>query len=83
MFICQGRYYLSADTLSEMKDWIIKIKSFMNKKTGMMQPNPERNPSMRRDTAITENLYASIKEASIKRSNSMSTIPSQCNDRQG
>jgi len=78
-FFDQGRYYLSADTLSDMKDWIIRIKSFISNKVLTRQAGTERNPSMRRDTAVTENLYASIKEASIQRSNSMSTIPSQHN----
>jgi len=81
-FFDQGRYYLSADTLSEMKDWIVRIQAVLNKKTER-RGRSERNHSMRRDTAITENLYASIKEASIHRSNSMSTIPSQHKEHMG
>jgi len=81
-FFDQGRYYLSADTLSDMKDWVLRIQAVLNKET-TRHAGSERNHSMRRDTAVTENLYASIKEASIHRSNSMSTIPSQHKEHMG
>jgi len=78
----QGRYYLSADTLSDMKDWIVRIKSFIGKRemATHQKKNSESQNSAWKETLNLDNTYASIREASIQRSNSMSTIPSQHND---
>ena len=98
-FFDQGRCYLSAETLIDMKDWVTRIRSVLEglqgKDSGPVSLPSEvsRAPSTRRDTVIPEPLYASIRfffyyficfiyasirEESIHRSNSLSTLPSLC-----
>jgi len=77
----QGRYYLSAETLIDMKTWVAKLKSSLKHQNHRQDGNlkskevPEKtSPFARKE--FPEPLYASIKEESIHRSNSMSTLPS-------
>merc|ERR1712013_726391 len=81
-FFNQGRHYLSAETLYDMKDWVKKIKIVLTnlsepKKTGVITSALEHQ-----SVIVPEPLYASIKEESIHRSNSMSTLPSLYKDDQ-
>jgi len=86
-FFNQGRYYLSAETLFDMKDWVKRIKLVLtnmqerevNKagpKHREVDPIYEESMLSKQEINIPEPLYASIKEESIHRSNSMSTLPS-------
>lgn len=87
-FFDQGRCYLSAETLIDMKDWVTRIRSVLEGMQGKEESGPvslpseplSRAASTRRDTVIPEPLYASIREESIHRSNSLSTLPSLCRD---
>ena len=86
-FFDQGRCYLSAETLIDMKDWVTRIRSVLEALQGKEESGPvslptevSRAASTRRDTVIPEPLYASIREESIHRSNSLSTLPSLCRD---
>ena len=69
-----------------MKDWVTRIRSVLEEMQGKEEPvslpsEPlSRAASTRRDTIIPEPLYASIREESIHRSNSLSTLPSLCRD---
>jgi len=89
----QGRYYLSAETLIDMKTWVAKLKTSLKninsnisaKKDGKREGNlktvevsDNRSPLTRKQ--IPEPIYASIKNESIHRSNSMSTLPSLCRE---
>ena len=66
-FFDQGRCYLSAETLIDMKDWVTRIRSVLEglqgKESGPVSLPSEvsRAPSTRRDTVIPEPLYASIR----------------------
>ena len=96
-FFDQGRCYLSAETLIDMKDWVTRIRSALEglqhqgDKEQIVDSGPTSLPSetsraptsTRRDTIIPEPLYASIREESIHRSNSLSTLPSLCRDNLG
>ena len=85
-FFDQGRCYLSAETLIDMKDWVTRIRSVLEGLQGKEEESGpvslpsevSRTASTRRDTVIPEPLYASIREESIHRSNSLSTLPSLC-----
>eukprot|EP00090_Calanus_glacialis_P047010 TRINITY_DN9518_c0_g1_i5.p1 TRINITY_DN9518_c0_g1~~TRINITY_DN9518_c0_g1_i5.p1 ORF type:complete len:629 (-),score=132.62 TRINITY_DN9518_c0_g1_i5:17-1903(-) len=86
-FFNQGRHYLSAETLFDMKDWVKQIKAVL---TNLVEPNRTavNTPKVasileHHSTTVPEPLYASIKEESIHRSNSMSTLPSLCRGDQG
>jgi len=86
-FFNQGRHYLSAETLFDMKDWVKQIKTVL---TNLLEPNrtllnPPKVASIaeHQPPTVPEPLYASIKEESIHRSNSMSTLPSLCRGDQG
>ena len=87
-FFDQGRCYLSAETLIDMKDWVTRIRSVLEGLQGKEEESGpvslpsevSRTASTRRDTVIPEPLYASIREESIHRSNSLSTLPSLCRD---
>ena len=84
-FFDQGRCYLSAETLIDMKDWVTRIRSALeglqhqgDKEQTAVDSGPTSLPSevsraptttTRRDTIIPEPLYASIREESIHRSN--------------
>jgi hypothetical protein len=70
-----------------MKDWVKQIKAVL---TNLVEPNrtavsTPKVTSILEDhsTKVPEPLYASIKEESIHRSNSMSTLPSLCRGDQG
>ena len=93
-FFDQGRCYLSAETLIDMKDWVTRIRSALeglqhqgDKEQTAVDSGPTSLPSEtsrapaspRRDTIIPEPLYASIREESIHRSNSLSTLPNYNN----
>eukprot|EP00092_Neocalanus_flemingeri_P054474 GFUD01064149.1.p1 GENE.GFUD01064149.1~~GFUD01064149.1.p1 ORF type:complete len:542 (+),score=142.40 GFUD01064149.1:157-1782(+) len=91
-FFDQGRYYLSAETLFDMKDWVKRIKLVLkgiletegnniNMQASTVTSIVDQSISRGPEFTIPEPLYASIKEESIHRSNSMSTLPSLCNDR--
>jgi hypothetical protein len=69
-FFNQGRHYLSAETLYDMKDWVKHIKTVL---TSLAEP---KRTGVNTSAIVPEPLYASIKEESIHRSNSMSTLPS-------
>jgi len=86
-FFNQGRHYLSAETLYDMKDWVKHIKAVL---TNLAEPNKTSANTHRvasilehESAPVPEPLYASIKEESIHRSNSMSTLPSLCRGDQG
>ena len=95
-FFDQGRCYLSAETLIDMKDWVTRIRSALeglqhqgDKEQETVDSGPTSLPSetsraptttTRRDTIIPEPLYASIREESIHRSNSLSTLPNHDNN---
>ena len=85
--LSQGRHYLSAETLYDMKDWVKHIKAVL---TNLAEPNRTSANTHRvasiqehQSAPVPEPLYASIKEESIHRSNSMSTLPSLCRGDQG
>jgi hypothetical protein len=88
----QGRYYLSAETLIDMKTWVTRLKSALKnlntagpeeKREGILKTEApdKRSPLARKE--IPEPIYASIKNESIHRSNSMSTLPSLCREEGG
>ena len=69
-----------------MKDWVKQIKAVL---TNLVEPNrtavntPKVTSFLEHHSTVSEPLYASIKEESIHRSNSMSTLPSLCRGDQG
>ena len=85
-YLDQGRCYLSAETLIDMKDWVTRIKEVLERGSAEEQHRSlpgevARGPSVRKgSTAAPEPLYSSIREESIHRSNSMSTLPSLCRE---
>jgi len=86
-FFDQGRCYLSAETLIDMKDWVTRIRTVLEGLQGKEESGPvslpsevSRAASTRRPSVIPEPLYASIREESIHRSNSLSTLPSLCRE---
>ena len=87
----QGRYYLSAETLFDMKNWVKQIKvalteiveteaSKSSSKESRVTSTVDQTLFKEQESPFSEPLYASIKEESIHRSNSMSTLPSLCKD---
>jgi len=87
----QGRYYLSAETLMDMKTWVSRIRAAIrniSRKEGkLLGRREEGEVSQGSPSSITANKaepnepeYASIKDYRIHRSNSMSTLPSLCRD---
>ena len=87
----QGRYYLSAETLMDMKTWVSRIRAAIrniSRKEGKLVGRREEGEvSQGSPSSITANKaepnepeYASIKDYRIHRSNSMSPLPSLCRD---
>lgn len=82
----QGRYYLSAETLIDMKNWVSRIRAAIRSINRMKEAKPgdTGGPSLgpaKMEAACNEPEYASIKDyPRLHRSNSMSTLPSLCRE---
>ena len=88
----QGRYYLSAETLIDMKNWVARLRTAIRSSGGGVRgvgrgvgrageqlshaPAGGAGGSGRAE----EPEYASIKDYRLQRSNSMSTLPSLCGE---
>eukprot|EP00090_Calanus_glacialis_P000833 TRINITY_DN10589_c0_g1_i1.p1 TRINITY_DN10589_c0_g1~~TRINITY_DN10589_c0_g1_i1.p1 ORF type:complete len:574 (-),score=101.45 TRINITY_DN10589_c0_g1_i1:167-1888(-) len=75
-FFDQGRYYLSAETLSEMKSWVSAIRTVLEK-LKRQEPIKASNDY---EVNNQDSQYSSVLEDSIHRSNSTTTLYSNTND---
>jgi len=78
-FFDQGRYYLSAETLSEMKGWVSDIRLALG--NNRSQARKEYSNDVKEITQDTN--FSSPMEGSIHRSNSANTLYSTIQDQKG
>ena len=78
MYDVKGRYYLSAETLSEMKNWVTSIRLVLEKNKIEAK---EENSALQKE--MSQDPPPNILEGSIHRSNSAATLYSTNQDQKG